>query len=117
MFSGFRKLPSLLGVLFAGAAFATQVPTVSFHDLVARANQIVTGRVVGSTVSWGSEHKYLWTRYEISVDQVIKGERQKTVIVSEPGGSLSGVTMRIAGAVSYAVGEHVALFPGNLPER
>ena len=103
-------LRTFIPLVVAGVLQATIVPSVSFHDLVAKADQIVTGRVVGSTVSWGTEHKYIWTRYEIAVSRVVKGEQQKTVIVSEPGGTLDGVTMRIAGAVTYEPGEHVALF-------
>ncbi len=97
------------------SAHATIVPALSFHELVSKSSQIVTGRVVGSSVSWGSEHKFIWTRYEISVDRVLKGPHQKTLIVSEPGGTLDGVTMRIAGAVSYTSGERVALFLEHYP--
>ena len=101
--------------LTLGVSLATFVPSVSFHELVTKSTQIVTGRVVRSTTSWGSEHKFIWTRYEIDVDNVIKGERQKTVIVSEPGGTLDGRTMSIEGAVAYAPGEHVALFLESFP--
>ena len=107
----------LLFVFGAPAIEATIVPTVSFHEMVGQSSQIVTGHVVGSTTSWGAEHKYIWTRYEIAVDRVIKGKPQKTVIVSEPGGSLNGTTMRIAGAVTYRPGEHVAPVSGGLSER
>jgi hypothetical protein len=101
--------------VFAGVGRTTIVPPITFHELVAKSDQIVTGRVVGKKISWGSEHKFVWTRYEVAVDDVIKGPRQKTVIVSEPGGTLDGVTMRIAGAVAYATGEHVTLFLETYP--
>jgi hypothetical protein len=88
---------------------------VSFEDLVAKSDQIVTGTVGRSWTSWGSEKKLIWTRYEIHVEDVIKGVREKTVIVSEPGGSLEGHGMRVEGAVPYEAGEHVTLFLESYP--
>lgn len=89
---------------------ATSIPAISFEELTSKSDRIVTGRVINSTTSWGSEHKYIWTRYEISVGEVLKGTAGKTVIVSEPGGKLDGKQMRVAGAVIYTPGERVALF-------
>lgn len=120
MLEGFGKprvtISALLVLLvFAEIGRSTSIPPMTFHELVAKADQIVTGRVVGNEISWGPEHKFVWTRYEIAVDDVIKGPLQKTVIVSEPGGTLDGITMRIAGAVAYFTGEHVTLFLETYP--
>ena len=98
--------------LFAAALLCrgTSVPAVSFEELIRKSDRIITGDVVKSTTSWGSEHKYIWTRYEIAVSEVLKGSAGKSVMVSEPGGALDGVQMRVAGAVRYKTGERVTLF-------
>jgi hypothetical protein len=100
-------------ILLFAATFtcrATNVPGISFEELTKQSDRIVTGKVLRSTTSWGSQHKYIWTRYEISVSEVLKGSAGRTVIVSEPGGQLDGRQMRVAGAVIYTPGERVALF-------
>ncbi len=72
---------------------------------MASSSQIVSGHVTRSWTSWGSEHKFIWTRYEIAVDDVIAGPRGSTVVVSEPGGVL----------VRFTAGEHVVLFLHQFP--
>lgn len=94
---------------------ATTIKEISFEDLVATSDQIVSGRVTRSWTSWGSEHKFIWTRYEIAVDNVIHGARDATLVVSEPGGVLDGRAMSIESAVRYTIGEHVVLFLHQFP--
>jgi hypothetical protein len=94
---------------------ATVIPPVSFEDLVWKSDQIVTGQVIRSWASWGPEHKLIWTRYEIRVEDTIKGAREQTLVVSEPGGQLDGLGMRVEGAVPYESGEHVTLFLQTYP--
>jgi hypothetical protein len=99
----------------AGLCTATSVKEVSFEDLVASSDQIVSGRVTRSWTSWGSEHKFIWTRYELAVDDVLAGPRTTSVVVSEPGGVLDGKAMSVESAVRYAIGEHVVLFLHRFP--
>jgi hypothetical protein len=108
---------SILLLVLAGSRFssATIVPSMSFEELVASSDQIVSGTVVRAYTSWGPEHRLIWTRYEIRVGDTIKGARQDTVVVSEPGGSLAGQGMRVDGAVPYETGEHVTLFLHRYP--
>jgi hypothetical protein len=94
---------------------ATSIPPISFEELVTKSDQIVFGTVGRSWTSWGSEHKVIWTRYEIRVSGAIKGPTEATVIVSEPGGSLGGFGMRVEGAVPYGEGEQVLLFLETYP--
>lgn len=94
---------------------ATIVNPVDFEELVNNSGRIVTGTVTNTSTSWGIEHKFIWTRYEISVTETLKGPSERTVTVSEPGGSLDGQVMRVAGSVPYTRGEHVTLFLHQFP--
>jgi hypothetical protein len=99
----------------SGLCTATIIKEVSFGELVASSSQIVSGHVTRSWTSWGSEHKFIWTRYEIAVDDVIAGPRGSTVVVSEPGGVLDGQAMSVESAVRFTAGEHVVLFLHQFP--
>lgn len=102
-------------VALAGAGRATQVPRLSFEEVVHQSDQIVTGKVVRSWTAWGPSHEFLWTHYEVQVASVAKGRAGGTVTVSEPGGVLDGRAMEVPGAVHYAVGEQVMLFLQRTP--
>ena len=75
----------------------------------------MTGYVVRSWPSWGTERKFIWTKYEISIQEVLKGAQASSVVVSEPGGELNGTASQVAGSVPYSPGEHVTLFLHRLP--
>ena len=91
--------------LICVAAQATLVPALSLERLVDQSEIIVHGRVTSSWAAWDGGHKYIWTHYRIDVLDPIRGSRGASVVVSEPGGSLDGVNMRISGAPDYAVGQ------------
>jgi hypothetical protein len=110
------KAPAIAAlVCIAIPCAATLIKEVTFEDLVASSTQIVSGHVTRSWTSWGSEHKLIWTRYEVAVDDVIAGEPASTVVMSEPGGVLDGQGMRVESAVRYTIGEHVVLFLQQYP--
>ena len=102
-------------LLLAVRSQATVVEKINFEDLVSRSEQIVVGRVQRQWVSWGPEKRFIWTRTEVSVESVLKGQPARTITVSEPGGELDGQRMVVAGAVSYATGERVTLFLHRMP--
>jgi hypothetical protein len=105
-----------LALVCAGPAGATLTPELGFEALVAESEAIVHGTVVRSWTAWDDERVAIWTHYEVRVADWLKrsaGARSgavSTLIVSEPGGSLDGVHMRIVGAPSYGVGEEVVVF-------
>ena len=49
------------------------------------------------------------------MEEVVKGELQGTVVVSEPGGTIDGKTMVIPGAVQFTPAEDVVLFLYRTP--
>ena len=104
-----------LFLVAACIATATQIPQISFEQVIHQSDQIVTGRVLRSWVAWGPSHEFLWTHYEVQVESVVKGQPATTVTISEPGGMLNGRAMDIAGAVHYEPGEHVMLFLNKTP--
>jgi hypothetical protein len=101
--------------LICAAAQATLVPALSLEGLVDQSETIVHGRVTSAWTAWDSGHKYIWTHYRMEVLDPVRGNPGASVVVSEPGGSLDGVTMRISGAPDYAVGEEAIVFLYRTP--
>ncbi len=68
-----------------------------------------------SHCAWDSKHKYIWTHYDFTVDDVLKGPPESTITVSEPGGSLNGIHQQFSGALPYPLAEHDVLFLYRTP--
>ena len=97
------------------AARATLVPALGLEELIDQSEIIAHGRVTSSWPAWDRGHKYIWTHFRLDVLDPIRGNPGASVVVSEPGGSLDGVTMRISGAPDYAVGEEAVVFLYRTP--
>ncbi len=96
-------------------AGATSVIQLSFEELVDHSESIVSGQVTRSWADWDSEHKFIWTHYEVAVSAVHKGAPGATVVVSELGGAVDGQAMTVAGTVTYQPGENVLIFLTRVP--
>jgi hypothetical protein len=108
----FRVIVVFLGI---SVGFGGVIPRYSLPELVVGSEAIVQGSVTRSWTSWDGKHLYLWTHYEVQVAEVLKGSRAQIVTVSEPGGTLDGVTQLFSGQVPYSTGEQVMLFLYRTP--
>jgi hypothetical protein len=113
MIDAMRFFTLVAGLLVT--AHAAVVPRITAEELAAESEQIVRGNVVRSWAAWDSEHKYIWTHYEIAVAETVRGPHAATFTVSEPGGSLDGMNMRTSGTLPYTVGEDTVLFLYRTP--
>jgi hypothetical protein len=94
---------------------ATLVPRLSFEEMTDSSEMVVAGTVTRSWTAWDSDHRYIWTHYELAVASAPKGHASARVEFAEPGGKLDGVLHSIAGTVSYQPGESVVLFLQRMP--
>ena len=97
------------------AAQATLVPALNLRSLIDQSEIIAHGRVTHFWAAWDSAHKYIWTHYRLEIIDLVRGNAGASVTVSEPGGSLDGVNMRISGAPEYGVGETAIVFLYRTP--
>lgn len=102
-------------LLWASNAAATSVPALSFEQLTDHSELVVTGEITRTWSDWDSEHKFIWTHYELSVAAAQKGSPSSAVVLSEPGGVVGIQGMSIAGAVTYQTGEKVLVFLQRMP--
>jgi hypothetical protein len=96
-------------------AVAAVVPRVTAEELAAQSERIVRGRVTRSWPSWDPVHKYIWTHHEITASETLRGPHAATIIVSEPGGTLDGVSMQTSGTLPFSLGEDAVLFLYKTP--
>jgi hypothetical protein len=117
MLRNWFRVGSLLApaLLFLHLASAAELPRYTFDELTDSAEVIATGNITRTWTAWDTGHQYIWTHYELAVTNVEKGTAGSTLDIAEPGGSLDGKRMTIAGATGYRVGEHVLVFLSRMP--
>ena len=119
MWHAFRLLVRCVGLLTVtfAAVESTLVPRLTLEQLTAASEYVVVGQVDRSWSAWDAAHQFIWTHYELEVRERWKTEALAAtrIVVSEPGGTVNGVTMRIAGALPFESGEEVLLFLYRTP--
>ena len=102
-------------LLLTACGSATTIPRLTFEQITDQSEVIVTGEVTRSWTDWDASHQFIWTHHEISIAGTHKGRPSTTVIVSEPGGTVAGLGMAVAGSVAYQPGETVVVFLQRVP--
>jgi len=96
------------------AVQAAIIPSLSLEELVDQSEIILHGRIGRAWSAWDASHKYIWTHHQLTVIDSIRGA-SRSVVVSEPGGSLDGMNMAISGGLEYGAGEEVVVFLYRTP--
>lgn len=84
----------------------------TLEELAAEADSVVRGRVVAQEVVQDAETDRVRTVSTIAVDEALAGDDAagSVVRVSQPGGTLGDVTVRVSGVAPLVVGQEVLLF-------
>ncbi|MCB9538356.1 MAG: hypothetical protein H6704_19065 [Myxococcales bacterium] len=102
-------IPTLLGLLLCAApATATTVVGYDLEGLARAADAIVVGRVVDRSAAWRDGR--IVTTVTLAADDVLKGEAASTFRVEVLGGSVDGISQRVAGVAAFEPDERVAVF-------
>lgn len=101
-----------------GTCSASSAPRLSLAEMALGSEYIVEGTVLRFWTGWDAMHHFMWTHYELSVTEWLKASTpvERTIIVSEPGGTAGGITMRSDEAIPYAPGETVVVLAWRTPE-
>jgi len=102
-------------LLLTASLPATMTERLSLEQMVERSERIVAGRCVRAWPAWDANRTAIWTHYEVQVSDPLKGGAASTITVSEPGGTVDGVTMLIEGMPQYQVGDEVVVFLYRTP--
>jgi hypothetical protein len=111
-----RKLRELYGLIFAVALLATPllattVQKMELSQLVAVSDNIVQGHV--ELVEARYEDRMVYTYVSVTVDDPLKGDRRRTVLVRQIGGRIGARTMWVAGMPQFKTGDQVIVFLKN----
>lgn len=69
---------------------------VGLDELVVRSERIVSGCVIGSTARWSEDRSAIFTYYDVSVYEALKGEvHDRTVVVRVIGGDIPEENVRL----------------------
>jgi hypothetical protein len=111
------RLPLLAAAILAVAATlsAATVPRMSFERIVRSSPRAIRGEVVRSWSAWDEAHAAIWTHYEIRVAETLRGPAAAMFTISEPGGAVGDLAMRVPGAPEFAVGEKAVFFTYPTP--
>jgi len=100
----------ILSVL-ATPALATTVQKMELPQMVSTADSIVQGRV--EAIEGRAENGMVYTYVSVVVDDPIKGDRRRTVLVRQLGGTAGGKTIWVSGMPQFKRGDEVIVFLRN----
>jgi hypothetical protein len=107
---------AIAGIVLGGSRLQAAIfPRLTAEELTAQSELIIEGNIIRSWAAWDTEHKYIWTHYEVTVTDRLRGSTGAAITVSEPGGSLDGVHQQVSGAVLYSPGETAVVFLYQTP--
>jgi len=94
---------------------AAQVRALTPQQLCRNADRVLTGGVNKLQSRW--EGQKIVTDVTIVPVRNLKGEGTSPFVITVPGGTMGGITLRASEAPRFSVGEHVVLFlkPGSGP--
>jgi hypothetical protein len=103
-------------MLLPPTARATTVIAPSFDQMVDTSDYIVRATVKSITSEWrtGSEQRYIASRVELEVLEVIKGSPPSPLVLDLVGGRVGDQELTIQGAPRFIVGQqHILFVKGN----
>ena len=109
-----KKISSFLFALLLIGCFkplyATTVRSLSFDDLVSKAQSIVAGHTVDVQTFRTADGRLILTNYTFEVEQTLKGSESGRITITTVGGRVGNTILRVAGMPSFAVGESAVVF-------
>ncbi len=98
----------LIAFLLETAICATTLRRMDLRQLAQSAQLIVRARCEGSLTRWNSGN--IWTHYEFTVLEPLKGAPPKLLRVQLPGGRIGHLETKVDGVPQFRAGEEVILF-------
>jgi hypothetical protein len=96
-----------LALVAAPAAFGQVLP-LSHSDLCKSSDHVIRGKVTGESVR--RDGTIIVTDYTLTLLEQWKGTVTGPIVITIPGGTLDGVTLRVSEVASLKVGEEVVVF-------
>lgn len=113
-----KKAATLIVLLLGWLPWAegTTLERMDLDDLTAKSSAVVYGKIVASRVEWNQNRTLIYTVYTVQPLEYLKERLGPILELREPGGTLDGLHMSIAGVPSFSVGEEAVLFVWTDPQ-
>lgn len=105
-----RLLLGLLLLLGAGGLSATSAVQLDVATLTEKSSLIVVGKVDSKECKWDAAKTGIWTHYDLTVSETLKGTHEKSREIVIRGGVVGEVGQHVAGAGSLEDGAEYVLF-------
>jgi len=90
--------------------FATTVVPMGVEALTRASTHVLEARATASTSQWNPEHTFIFTYTRFEVTRTLKGQTSNTILVRQIGGTVEGITQKVAGVRQWRPGEEAVLF-------
>lgn len=97
-------------LLWSPSVSATTVVSLNLDGLVAGADSIVVGRVLGSESYWNDSPRIILTAHTIAVSETLKGGGDASISVVTIGGTVGNITLDVPGMATFSPGETAVVF-------
>ncbi|MBI4553394.1 MAG: hypothetical protein HY710_14110 [Candidatus Latescibacteria bacterium] len=94
-------------------AVVASVVKMSLEELTLKASIIVVGKVTGKVSE--STADGIKTRITVAVEESLKGDIGRTVVITQPGGTVGKIEMVMSEAATFEVGEEAVVFLWTRP--
>ena len=91
-------------------AEATTLTRLDLDDLTTESSAVVYGKIVASRVEWDRNRTLLYTVYTVLAQEYFKSALGPVFELHEPGGTLDGIQLSVAGVPTFFVGQEAVLF-------
>jgi hypothetical protein len=109
-----KRYAFILVLALATPLLATTIQKMELQQLVTTADSIVQGRV--EAVEARYEERMIYTYVSIIVDDPLKGDRRRAVLLRQMGGTIGAKTVWIPGMPLFKPSDQVILFLRNRRE-
>jgi hypothetical protein len=89
---------------------ATTLIRLDLDDLTGESSAVVYGTIVASRVEWNSSRNLIYTVYTVLAQEYFKNALGPVFELHEPGGTLDGIQLSVAGVPAFTVGQEAVLF-------
>ena len=104
-------LVALVGLmLFSGSLSGSVVIQMDLEQLVEESDSIVQGVVEAVYSQWDDGRNLIFTYTSIRVDDPLKGERTRSLLIRQMGGRVGSLNMTVAGMPEFEEGLGVIVF-------
>lgn len=110
-----RRLFSTLAALavvfiIAMPSLGSIVLRMDLEDLVSNSDTIIQGVVEAVYSQWDSERNLIFTYAAIGVEDPLKGERRRSLLIRQMGGQVGSLNMTVPGMPEFVAGSSVIVF-------